>query len=86
MWICLGFIVCRGNVWRTYHYTFTLELIILGLWIPPVYYIAADLATSPDDPVPKSTQATLAMFALNMLVGHPSVCLTTLYWGLYISR
>jgi hypothetical protein len=66
LWICLGFIVCRGNVWRTYHYTLTLELIILGLWIPPVYYIAAGLASSPDDPVPKSTQAALAMFALNM--------------------
>ncbi|KAK4139621.1 uncharacterized protein C8A04DRAFT_15706 [Dichotomopilus funicola] len=67
LWICLGFIICRGNVWRTYHFTLVLEFLILGLWIPPIYSIAAGIAKSPDAHVEKSTKATLAMFALNTL-------------------
>jgi len=51
---------------RTYHWTLILELAILGLWVPPIYYIASEIADAPDGPVPKITQAVLAMFALNM--------------------
>jgi hypothetical protein len=65
LWICLGVLICRGNKRRTYHCTFVLELIILGLWIPPIYHIANEMANASGDPVPKSTQATLALFALN---------------------
>jgi hypothetical protein len=53
-------------VFRTYHFTLVLELTILGLWIPPVYCIATEIAGSPSNAVQKSTKATLAMFALNM--------------------
>ena len=48
--------------------TLLLELSILGLWIPPVYYIASAIARSPDESVPRSTVAALAIFALNMYV------------------
>ncbi|KAK4239211.1 hypothetical protein C8A03DRAFT_32694 [Achaetomium macrosporum] len=65
MWICLAFLVLRGTWRRTYHYTLFLELTILALWIPPVYYVAGNIIDK-HDPVPKTTQATLAMFALNM--------------------
>jgi len=51
--------------------TLLLELSILGLWIPPVYYIASAIARSPDESVPKSTVAALAIFALNMYVAMP---------------
>ncbi|KAK4130822.1 hypothetical protein BT67DRAFT_452161 [Trichocladium antarcticum] len=67
LWFCLGFLIFRGNRRRTYHCTLVLELAILGLWTPPVYYVATELASPRDVPVPKSTQATLAMFGLNML-------------------
>lgn len=66
LWICLGFLVFRGNVLRTYHFTLALELAILGLWVPPVYYISVEVANSPGSAVQKSTKATLAMFTLNM--------------------
>ncbi|GAB1313700.1 F-box domain-containing protein [Madurella fahalii] len=67
LWLCLGFLAFRGNRRRTYHWTLAIELAILGLWIPPVYYITIEIASAGDGPVPMSTQAALAMFALNML-------------------
>jgi len=67
LWICLGFLVCRGNKWRTYHCTLVLELVILGLWIPPIYHIATEVANASGGPISRSTQATLALFALNVL-------------------
>ncbi|KAK3314498.1 hypothetical protein B0H66DRAFT_449574, partial [Apodospora peruviana] len=66
LWVCLGFLIFRGNRRRTYHYTLVLELAILCLWIPPVYDIASSIAAAPGAAVPKTTQATLAMYALNM--------------------
>jgi hypothetical protein len=66
LWICLMFLIWRGKKLRTYHWTLALELIILGIWIPPVYHVASEIANAPGAPVSKSTQATLAMFALNM--------------------
>ncbi|KAK3935157.1 hypothetical protein QBC46DRAFT_56428 [Diplogelasinospora grovesii] len=66
LWICLFFLIFRGNRVRTYVYTLFFELATVGCWIPPVYYIAMDIAGNPDEPVPTSTQATLAIFALNM--------------------
>ncbi|KAK3303923.1 uncharacterized protein B0T15DRAFT_485713 [Chaetomium strumarium] len=67
MWICLAFLHLRDTSRRTYHYTLLLELAILALWIPPVYYVAGDIISHKSGgPVPRATQATLAMFALNM--------------------
>ncbi|KAK3356798.1 hypothetical protein B0T25DRAFT_452569 [Lasiosphaeria hispida] len=67
LWFCFGVLMFRSNKERTYHWTLFLELTILGLWVPPVYYLAVNIASSPSEPVPKSTAATMAMFALNML-------------------
>ncbi|KAK4149990.1 hypothetical protein C8A00DRAFT_18403, partial [Chaetomidium leptoderma] len=66
LWVCLGFLICRGTRWRTYHWTLVLELIILGLWIPPIYDVATEIANPPAGPIPQSTQAALAMFVLNI--------------------
>lgn len=65
LWICLGFLIVRGTR-RNYHYTLFLEVAILGLWIPPVYYIATEIVQAQDTPVPKENIAALALFALNM--------------------
>jgi hypothetical protein len=53
-------------MWGTYHWILAIELTILGLWIPPIYYVASEIANAIGDPTPKSTQASLAMFVLNM--------------------
>lgn len=67
LWLCLVFLVFRGNRRRTYHWTLVIELTILGLWIPPAYHVALRIAEGARvGHVPKSTQATLAMFGLNM--------------------
>ncbi|KAJ4288801.1 hypothetical protein N0V88_007128 [Collariella sp. IMI 366227] len=68
LWICLGFLILRGNRFRTYHWTLSLELVILGLWVAPVYHIAREIvqASSAGDTVSKATKATQAMFCLNM--------------------
>ncbi|KAK4120415.1 hypothetical protein N657DRAFT_579959 [Parathielavia appendiculata] len=67
LWICLMFLISRGRRLRTYHWTLAIELIILALWIPPVYHVATDIANASGATVLKSTRATLAMFILNML-------------------
>lgn len=60
---------------RTYKVTLGLELIILGLWIPPTYAIARNLTASPH----QSTVVTLAFSGINLYVpslipfhGHPT--------------
>jgi hypothetical protein len=60
------FLIWRGKKLRTYHWTLALELTILGIWIPPVYHVASEIASASGAPVSRSTQATLAMFVLNM--------------------
>ncbi|KAL2158765.1 hypothetical protein VTH06DRAFT_3956 [Thermothelomyces fergusii] len=67
-WICLVFVGIRGVVRRVHHWILlVLELVILSLWIPPVYSLALDLVATPGGSAPRSTRATLAIFALNML-------------------
>ena len=51
---------------RTYGITLALELIILGLWIPPTYAISKIVASSAT--VPQSTIVTLAFCGLNLYV------------------
>jgi hypothetical protein len=79
MLICLA-CLHRRVPWRwrhtTYKYTLFLELAILVLWIPPIYSVAGDtdiVGVKGEEgregpvPVPKAaTQATLAMFAVNV--------------------
>ncbi|KAH6851353.1 hypothetical protein B0I37DRAFT_306454 [Chaetomium sp. MPI-CAGE-AT-0009] len=66
LWIPLGVIVC-SRTWGKYHYMLAFELIILALWIPPVYYVASEMANATGGSIPRSTQASLAMFVLNMV-------------------
>ncbi|KAL1835634.1 hypothetical protein VTJ49DRAFT_6301 [Mycothermus thermophilus] len=66
LWICLSFLVFRGHWHRTYHYTLVLEFLILGLWIPPVYHVAREIAGMDAGSIPGSAKATLAMFVLNV--------------------
>ncbi|KAK0614852.1 hypothetical protein B0T17DRAFT_477610, partial [Bombardia bombarda] len=68
LWLDLAFLISRGNLRNTYGWTLCLELIILGLWIPPVYYIATGIAASlPGTKVSKSTISSLVLFCLNIL-------------------
>lgn len=66
LWISLGFITCSRNMWGTSHWILAVELAILGLWVPPIYYVASDIANASGDPISKSTEASLTMFTLNM--------------------
>lgn len=68
-WIVLGFIMWRGNRRRTYNWTFGLELIILGLWIPPIYHVAKLVDDDLDAGirVDSSTWASLVFFGISML-------------------
>lgn len=50
-----------------YKAALALELIILGLWIPPTYAIAGNLAASPR----QSTVAALAFCGINLYVPNP---------------
>ncbi|KAK3298092.1 uncharacterized protein B0H64DRAFT_441491 [Chaetomium fimeti] len=65
LWIPLALLAC-SHTWGKYHYMLGFELVILGLWVPPIYYVASEIATASGGPIPSSTQASLAMFALNM--------------------
>ncbi|KAI1337377.1 hypothetical protein F5Y15DRAFT_160240 [Xylariaceae sp. FL0016] len=64
LWVCMLFLILRGNYVRTYHWVFFVELVILGLWIPPIYSASKSLSGST---ARASTVAALAFFALNAL-------------------
>ncbi|KAK4216466.1 hypothetical protein QBC37DRAFT_279289 [Rhypophila decipiens] len=87
LWVVLVMLIFRGNKVRTYQYTWVLEFIILGLWGPPIYYLAHDIAAHPEMPVPKYTQAALAMFGLNALFRLVNVLgNTVLFFGYEITK
>ncbi|KAL2105068.1 hypothetical protein VUR80DRAFT_9063 [Thermomyces stellatus] len=50
------------SVDRTYKVSLAMELIILGLWIPPTYAISKSLTTDP----PQSTVVTLSFCGINL--------------------
>lgn len=52
------------SVDRTYKVSLAMELIILGLWIPPTYAISKSLTTDP----PQSTVVTLSFCGINLYV------------------
>ena len=68
LWIDLIFLTFRGNDRNTYPITFGLELIILGLWIAPMYHVATLIHENLglDIPTEKSTWASMVIFGLNM--------------------
>ncbi|CAN8097774.1 unnamed protein product [Discula destructiva] len=66
-WACIFLIMFRGNKVRTYHWALLIELAIVGLWIPPVYKISKELATSTLGISMKAAVAIVAFVALNML-------------------
>ncbi|KAI1442428.1 hypothetical protein F5Y02DRAFT_410125 [Annulohypoxylon stygium] len=40
LWVCMAFLAFRGNRVRTYRWVGVLELVILGLWVPPIVAVA----------------------------------------------
>ncbi|ETS85662.1 hypothetical protein PFICI_03687 [Pestalotiopsis fici W106-1] len=67
LWICLTFLVFRGNRIRTYHWVGILELIIMSLWIPPIYTVSQDLKRNTSGKTFASSIAVLTFAAINML-------------------
>ncbi|KAI1843228.1 hypothetical protein JX265_012198 [Neoarthrinium moseri] len=68
LWVCMAFLMFRGNRIRTYHWVGMVELVIMGLWIPPIYAVARDLQDGGVGSRPfESSVAALAFFATNML-------------------
>jgi len=51
-----------------YRLALLVELVILCLWIPPVYVITKGIAAAPGAPVPVTTIVALLFFLLNMQV------------------
>ncbi|KAI5928228.1 hypothetical protein F4810DRAFT_719887 [Camillea tinctor] len=66
LWVCMAFLMLRGNRVRTYHWVGAVELVILGLWIPPMYAVARMVAVE-DGRVEGSAVAALVFFSLNAL-------------------
>ncbi|KAK6845747.1 hypothetical protein PG990_004098 [Apiospora arundinis] len=67
LWVCMAFLVLRGNYVRTYHWVALVELIILGLWIPPLYMVAKNLEVHLASRIRAATIAALVFFTVNML-------------------
>ncbi|KAK8133376.1 hypothetical protein PG984_005388 [Apiospora sp. TS-2023a] len=67
LWVCMAFLVLRGNYVRTYHWVALVELIILGLWIPPLYMVGKNLEVHLASPIRAATIAALVFFTVNML-------------------
>ncbi|KAH8884930.1 hypothetical protein GQ53DRAFT_696760 [Thozetella sp. PMI_491] len=65
LWICLTILLFRGNRFRTYIFTLFIELAVLGLWIPPLYRLAKDIAVAKEPS--KIDVGTLSVYAFNML-------------------
>lgn len=66
LWVCMAFLILRGNYVRTYHWVALVELTILGLWIPPLYMVAKNLEVHLASPIRAATIAALVFFAVNM--------------------
>lgn len=65
LWLCMAFLAFRGNRVRTYGWVGCLELVILGLWIPPIYAVAESVTAGS---VEKSAVAALVFYGLNVYV------------------
>lgn len=68
LWVCMAFLMLRGNRIRTYHWVGIVELVIMALWIPPVYAVARDLERHSGSTAYARSVAALAFFAVNMYV------------------
>ncbi|KAI0879971.1 uncharacterized protein GGS22DRAFT_193747 [Annulohypoxylon maeteangense] len=65
MWVCMGVLAFGGSRVRAYHCVGVLELVILGLWVPPMYAVARGLE---EGAVPKRSAVTaLVFYAVNMI-------------------
>ncbi|KAK0651069.1 hypothetical protein B0T16DRAFT_309078, partial [Cercophora newfieldiana] len=70
LWVCIFSLILRGRKsGRGILVTMLVELAILALWIPPVYYLAREFQVMVEQgkPIPRSSTVTMAMFALNMV-------------------
>ncbi|OTA96303.1 hypothetical protein M434DRAFT_375123 [Hypoxylon sp. CO27-5] len=64
LWVCMAFLVFRGNRVRTYHWVGALELVILGLWIPPIYAVARRINGGS---LERSIFAALVFYGINVI-------------------
>ncbi|KAI2465607.1 hypothetical protein F4781DRAFT_18620 [Annulohypoxylon bovei var. microspora] len=64
LWLCMAFLVFRGNRVRTYHWVGALELVILGLWIPPMCAVARGVGGGSPE---RSAVAALVFYAVNVI-------------------
>ncbi|KAI1214320.1 uncharacterized protein F4807DRAFT_455961 [Annulohypoxylon truncatum] len=64
LWVCMAFLAFRGNRVRTYHWVGVLELVILGLWIPPVYAVATGVG---DGAPERSAIVALVFYGVNVM-------------------
>lgn len=66
LFYCLLILICRSSKRVSYQYTVVVEMIIMVLWIPPAYGVVKAPGSSPGQPWPRSTVATLALFSVNL--------------------
>lgn len=63
LWACMAFLVFRGNRVRTYHWVGALELLILALWVPPMYAVGRGVAEAGAG---RSAVAALVFYGVNV--------------------
>ncbi|KAI0155672.1 hypothetical protein BJ166DRAFT_339226 [Pestalotiopsis sp. NC0098] len=67
LWVCMAFLMLRGNRIRTYHWVGIVEMVIMALWIPPIYAVSRDMRRSASGRIHASSIAVLSFAAVNML-------------------
>ncbi|KAI6084269.1 hypothetical protein F4821DRAFT_175851 [Hypoxylon rubiginosum] len=60
--VCMVFLAFRGNRVRTYHWVGLFELVILGLWAPPIYAVAENMAARSVE-----RRAALVFYCINVI-------------------
>ncbi|KAI1389159.1 uncharacterized protein F4822DRAFT_271140 [Hypoxylon trugodes] len=64
LWMCMAFLAFRGNRVRTYHWVGILELVIVGLWVPPIYAVVKGIEAGNAE---RSAMAALGFYGINVL-------------------
>lgn len=62
----MAFLMLRGNRIRTYHWVGIVEMVIMALWIPPIYAVSRDMRRNTSGKIYASSIAVLSFAALNM--------------------
>ncbi|TPX11691.1 uncharacterized protein E0L32_007670 [Thyridium curvatum] len=66
LWVCVAAILCRNDRNPKYWFGVAVELVIMCLWIPPLYYVGRVWATEPPETRPPATVASEIIFGVNM--------------------